>query len=250
MLLKNKTVIITGGSRGIGKAISIKFAEEGANLVINYVKNENKANETMKEIKKINKNIIIFKTDVSSRSQVQNMVSETIKKFGKIDVLVNNSGIVPSKDLIINIKDEDWDRAFKVNIYGCFFCTQIVANYMIENKIKGKIINISSVCGYIGCSRRGHYGATKGAIDAFTKACAVELAEYNINVNAVAPGATWTDMGKSLSDKKDIEKVIKRIPLKRIADPKDIAGTVLLLASEWSDYITGQIIRVDGGLSS
>lgn len=250
MLLKNKTAIVSGGSRGIGKAISIKLAKEGANLIINYVKDKVEAIKVMKEIKELNENVFIYKADISSRLQVENMVDEAIKKFGKIDILVNNAAVVPSMDLIRDIKDYDWDRAFKVNINGCFYCTQIVVNHMIKSKIRGNIINISSICGCLGCSRRGHYIATKGAMEAFTRACAIEFAEYHINVNAVAPGATWTDMNIPLWSKKEIERIKSRVPLQRIANPKDMVGAVIFLASELSDYITGQVIRVDGGWTS
>ena len=247
MFLKDKTAIVTGGSRGIGKAISIKLAKEGANLVINYSQNKEEAVNTENEI---DGNVFIYKADISSRSMVGSMVDEAIKKFGKIDILVNNAAVVPSDDLIIDIKDSDWDRAFDVNIKGCFYCTQIVVNHMINKKINGKIINISSLCGYLGSTRRGHYSATKGAMEAFTRACAIEFAKYKINVNAVAPGSTWTDMNKSLWSKEEIERNISRIPLNRIADPEDIAGAVLYFASNLSDYITGQVLRVDGGWTS
>lgn len=250
MLLKNKTAIITGSSRGIGKSIAVGLANEGANIVINYVSHEKDALKSLEEIRAINENVIIYKADVSSRTQIENMVEETIKNFGKIDILVNNSAIVPSNDLIIDINDNDWNRAFEVNINGCFYCTQVVANHMIKNKIKGKIINISSICAILGYKRRGHYSATKGAMEAFTRACAIEFGEYKINVNAVSPGATWTDINKELWNKEEIDFINSRIPLERIAEPKDMVGTIIFLASDMSDYITGQVIRVDGGWTS
>lgn len=250
MLLKNKTAIVTGGSRGIGKSIAFGLASEGANIVINYVSHEEDALKTLDEIKAIKENAIIYRADVSSRAQVENMVGETIKKFGKIDILVNNSAIVPSNDLIIDINDSDWDRAFEVNINGCFYCTQIVANHMIKNKIKGKIINVSSICAILGYKKRGHYSATKGAMESFTRACAVEFGEYKINVNAVSPGATWTDINKELWTKEEIDFIHSRIPLGKVAVPRDMVGAVLFLASDMSEYITGQVIRVDGGWTS
>lgn len=250
MLLKNKTAIVTGSSRGIGRSIAIGMADAGANIIINYNSGRNEAYDTLNEIKKMKKNAIVCNADISSKKQVISMVDEAVKNFGCIDILVNNSAIVPSNDLIINIDDQDWKRAFEVNINGCFYCTQVVANHMIKNKIKGKIINISSICAALGYKRRGHYSATKGAMEAFTRACAIEFGQYKINVNAVSPGATWTDINKELWTKEEVDFINSRIPLERIAVPQDMVGAVIFLASDMSDYITGQVIRVDGGWTS
>lgn len=241
----NKVALVTGGTRGIGRKIAEKFAENGYNLVLNYV-SSNVDLEVIKEaFKKYNNSVLILKADVSKYEECENLVKEAINKFGKVDVLVNNAGI--TKDgLIAMMKEENFSKVIDVNLKGTFNMCRNLVPYMMKNK-SGNIVNISSVVGIIGNAGQSNYAASKAGVIGFSKALAKELAGRNIRVNAVAPGFIDTDMTSILSDKVK-ENIYSQIPLKRMGKAKEVANVVYFLSSEESSYITGQVINVDGGM--
>ena len=231
-------ILITGASRGIGREIAITLSKEGHKIIANY----NKSEEQAKELEKQNTNIEIFKADVSKRNEVQNMVQEIIKKYGKIDVLINNAGISENK-LFTNVTDEDWNRMINTNLYSAFCVSQEVIPYMIHEK-NGCIINISSVWGIVGSSCETIYSIAKAGIDGMTKSLAKELGPSNIRVNSVAPGAIDTEMNKNVSDE-EWNQIIEETPLMKKGNPIDITRCVKWLIED--EYTTGQIIEVNGG---
>ena len=237
-----KTVIVTGGSRGIGASIVKELAKCGYNVVLNYKKSEEAAKNIQKELRKQDLSIEIFKADVSKRAEVKELVKFTLDKFKNVDILINNAGIDQIK-LFTDITDDDWNTMMQVNVNSVFYCTQEVLENMIHNK-KGCIINISSIWGSIGASCEVHYSASKAAIEGMTKALAKELGPSNIRVNSIAPGIVNTDMNKQLA-KEELEEIKKEIPLRRIAEPDEIAKSVKWLIED--EYISGQIIAVNGG---
>lgn len=237
-----KTVIVTGGSRGIGASIVKELAKCGYNVVLNYKKSEEAAMNIQKELCNQNINIEIFKADVSKRAEVKELVKFTLDKFKNVDILINNAGIDQIK-LFTDITDDDWNTMMQVNVNSVFYCTQEVLENMIHNK-KGCIINISSIWGSIGASCEVHYSASKAAIEGMTKALAKELGPSNIRVNSIAPGIVNTDMNKQLA-KEELEELKKEIPLGRIAEPDEIVKSVKWLIED--EYISGQIIGVNGG---
>ena len=241
----NKVALVTGGTRGIGRKIAEKFAENGYNLVLSYV-SSNVDLEVIKEaFKKYNNSVLILKADVSKYEECENLVKEAINKFGKVDVLVNNAGI--TKDgLIAMMKEENFSKVIDVNLKGTFNMCRNLVPYMMKNK-SGNIVNISSVVGIIGNAGQSNYAASKAGVIGFSKALAKELAGRNIRVNAVAPGFIDTDMTSILSDKVK-ENIYSQIPLKRMGKAKEVANVVYFLSSEESSYITGQVINVDGGM--
>jgi 3-oxoacyl-[acyl-carrier protein] reductase len=240
----NKTVIVTGGSRGIGAAIVNLLAKEGYNVVLNYNKSEEIAKNIKKELTDRGYCVEIFKADVSSREEVQQLVNFSLNKFGKIDVLINNAGISQTK-LFTDITDEDWNNMIKTNLNSVFYMTQEVAKDMIKNK-SGCIINISSIWGTIGASCETHYSVTKAGIDAITKSLAKELGPSNIRINSIAPGIIDTDMNKYLTQQEK-EQIEKEIPLEKIGKTQDIAKCIKWLIED--NYTTGQIIQINGGWS-
>lgn len=235
-----KTVIVTGGSRGIGKAIAEKFAKENYNVILNYNKSEFAAIDIAKKYK----NVEIFKANVSNPKDVEAMINFTVTKFGKIDVLINNAGI-SSTSLLQDLSLEEWNNLFNVNVTGTFLTTKNVLPYMISKK-EGKIINISSIWGMVGASMEVAYSASKAAIIGFTKALAKEVGPSGITVNAIAPGIVMTDMVSNLSVD-EFEKIRNEIPLERIGETSDIASLAFFLANEDANYITGQVISPNGG---
>jgi 3-oxoacyl-[acyl-carrier protein] reductase len=246
MGLSGKVALITGSARGIGKAIAQELANHGANIVINDILAKNEIDKTLEEIKK-NGNIAVgIKADITVFDEVSEMVKEIINKFGKIDILVNNAGITRDS-LLIRMKEEDWDAVIRINLKGTFNCSKSVAKYMMRQKSTDKIVNISSVIGLIGNIGQVNYAASKAGVIGLTKSMAKELASRNINVNAVAPGFIETDMTKKLTEKvrQDLQQ---HIPLNRLGTVKDIAQVVYFLVSDSANYITGQVINVDGGM--
>lgn len=246
MVLEDKVAIITGSSRGIGKAIALTMAQAGANIVINYYPGmEAEAQRVAEEVEAIGRKAMIFGADVTSSEQVEAMVEATIKKFGHIDILVNNAGITRDT-LLLRMKEADWDAVLDTNLKGVFICTKAVARPMMKQR-SGKIVNISSVIGLMGNAGQSNYGAAKAGILGFTKSIARELASRGINVNAIAPGFIQTEMTNVLPDEVKT-KMAEQIPLSRLGDPEDIAKAAVFLASSWAGYITGQTLAVDGGM--
>lgn len=237
-----KTVIVTGGSNGIGAAIVKELALKKYNIVLNYNKSEEAAKKIKEELKEKNINIEIFKADVSDKKQVKELIKFTLNKFKNIDVLINNAGIDQIKPFM-EITEDDWNTMFKVNLNSVFYCTQEVLENMIHNK-KGCIINISSIWGITGASCEVHYSASKAAVDGMTKSLAKELGPSNIRVNSIAPGLVNTNMNAELSEE-DLKELKKEIPLGRIAEPKEISKSIEWLIED--EYISGQIISVNGG---
>lgn len=241
----SKVAIVTGGARGIGSAISETLARDNYNVLINYYKSEKNATELAEKLKRENLSVDIFKADISNRRSVSEMVEYAYKKFGRIDVLVNNGGIAQTK-LFTDISYDDWDNMIGTNLNSVFYCTREVLKYMLPRKF-GKIINISSIWGLVGASCEVHYSVAKGGVIALTKALAKELGPSNINVNCIAPGVIDTDMMQCYSDA-EINEIIDEIPLMRMGSPADIANCVEFLASDKSNFITGQVISPNGGI--
>ncbi len=235
-----KTVIVTGGSRGIGRAIAEKFAKENYNVILNYNKSEYAALDIAKQYK----NVEIFKANVSNPKDVEAMINFAIEKHGHIDILVNNAGI-SSSCLLQEMSLEEWNNLFEVNVTGTFLTTKNVLPHMISQK-SGKIINISSVWGLVGASMEVAYSASKAAIIGFTKALAKEVGPSGITVNAIAPGIVMTDMVSNLTVS-EFEEIRNEIPLERIGETSDIANAAFFLASDGASYITGQVLSPNGG---
>ena len=242
---ERKVVFVTGGSRGIGKAIALKYAQNGYNVVINYVSDKTNVEELQKEFTKLNVECIIEKADVSKSEEVEKIVKKAIEKFNKIDVLVNNAGITRD-GLLMRMKEEDFDKVIEINLKGTFLITKSVIPYMLKKR-DGKIINLASVVGVTGNAGQCNYSASKAGIIGFTKSIAKELASRNIRANAIAPGFIDTDMTSILSDEvKDSINV--QIPMKRMGTTQEIANVAYFLGCEESSYITGQVINIDGGM--
>jgi 3-oxoacyl-[acyl-carrier protein] reductase len=245
MLLEDKVAIVTGGTKGIGKAICLLFAEQGAKVVANFSKDVDAAEDLKKEAKSRGLSLGLFKADVTQFDQVKGMVEETFAQYGKIDILVNNVGLIRDNFLML-MSDEDWESLLRTNLTSLFYCCRIVVRKMIPQR-KGKIINISSISGIMGTPGQANYAATKGGMISFTKSLARELGSFNIHVNAVAPGLIESEVVSKMPKEK-VEAIIKSSSLGRMGKPEEVARAVLFLASEDSDYITGQTIIVDGGI--
>lgn len=244
-MLSGKIALITGGSRGIGRAVAMEFAKNGASIAINYAGNEAAAQETISELKALGVRAEAFKGDISRFDDAKKVIDEVKESFGAIDILVNNAGITRD-GLLLRMKEEDFDKVLSVNLKGAFNCIRHMSGIMLKQR-SGRIINISSVVGITGNAGQANYAAAKAGIIGLTKSAAKELASRGINVNAIAPGFIQTDMTEVLSDKVK-EKIMENIPLKRYGSPEDVAKLALFLASGLSDYITGQVINVDGGM--
>ncbi|WP_269604731.1 3-oxoacyl-[acyl-carrier-protein] reductase [Prochlorococcus marinus] len=242
-LLEGQTAIVTGASRGIGKAIAIFLAQEGAEVIINYSSSLENANKVVSEIKSFGGKAYPLQADISNETSVNELIKTVLEKNNKIDVLVNNAGI--TKDgLLMRMKTDDWQKVLDLNLSGVFYCTRAVSRQMLKQK-KGRIINITSVVGLMGNPGQANYSAAKAGVVGLTQSAAKEFASRGITVNAVAPGFISTDMTKDLNS----ESILSAIPLGRFGNPEDVAGVVRFLAADASAaYITGQTIQVDGGM--
>ncbi len=244
--MKNKTAIITGASRGIGRAIALKLAEKEANIVVNYRSSKEEAEILCNEIEKLGVEALLVKADVSKYDEAEFLIKEAKKKFGSVDILVNNAGI--TKDgLLMRMKEEEFDSVINVNLKGAYNCLRHVVPIMMKQR-SGRIINISSVVGVLGNAGQVNYAASKAGVIGMTKSLAKEIGSRGITVNAVAPGFIDTDMTKKLSDK--VKDTIKQnIALRKLGTVDNVADTVYFLASPMGEYITGQVISVDGGMA-
>lgn len=246
MEFKDKRVLITGGTRGLGRAIAVNFAREGARVAVSYSSDDSSALDTDAELKRISTQSLTIKADVSSRIAVEKMINDVLSKWDYVDILVNNAGIIRDKMLMF-LKEDDWDRVLDVNLKGTYLCSKAVIKPMIARK-SGCIINMTSPSALTGRISQTNYAASKGGVISFTKSLSREIARFGITVNAICPGVMTTNMTEDL-DEKTKNDFLKMIPMGRFGDPDDIAGAVLFLASEKARYITGQVLVVDGGLT-
>ena len=242
---ENKVALITGAARGIGKAIAKKFAENGYNVVINYVSAKTDIKTLTKEFENLGVKVLLVKADVSNKEEAEGLVNQTIEKFGKIDVLVNNAGITKD-NLLMRMSEEDFEKVLDINLKGTFLITKFATKYMMKKRC-GSIVNLASVVGVAGNAGQCNYSASKAGVIGFTKSIAKELASRNIRANAVAPGFIKTDMTDVLSDNVK-ENINAQIPLKRMGTAEEVAKLVYFLGTSESSYITGQVINVDGGM--
>lgn len=244
-MLKGKTAIVTGASRGIGKAIAEQLALNGANIVLNYRTNVNAVEEVLNSLQQKGVKAVAVQADVSKADEAQKLIQSAIDNFGKIDILVNNAGIIKD-NLLMRMSEEDFDTVIDVDLKGVFNCIKSASKIMLKQRC-GKIINISSVVGLAGNAGQVNYAAAKAGVIGITKSAAKELGSRSITVNAIAPGFITTEMTDVLSDKAKQES-INNIPLKHFGKPSDVAMAVVFLASDMANYITGQVIQVDGGM--
>ncbi|MDD5454549.1 MAG: 3-oxoacyl-[acyl-carrier-protein] reductase [Candidatus Ratteibacteria bacterium] len=244
MKLTGKMSLVTGAAQGIGKAIALKLAEEGSDIILVDV-NKEKCEETAREIQNKNRKAWYYQIDVADYKQVESFFDGEMSKWGRIDVLVNNAGITRD-NLIVRMKEEEWDDVIKINLKGVFNFCKAASKFMMKQRA-GAIINISSIIGIMGNAGQVNYSASKAGIIGLTKSLAKELASRNIRVNAVAPGFIQTSMTDKLSEEQK-QLMLNSIPLKRIGTPEEVANLVLFLASDESSYTTGQVINVDGGM--
>jgi len=242
--LTGKVALVTGAAQGIGKAIALLLARNGADAIVSDI-NVEKAEETAKEIRSIGPKAMAVKVDVANLNDVERMVEGILEKLAKIDILVNNAGITRDK-LILRMTEEDWDAVLSVNLKGTFNCTKAVIRHMAKQR-SGKIVNIASVVGEMGNAGQANYSASKAGVIGLTKTIAREYAQRGINVNAIAPGYIETPMTEALPEKAK-EELKKLIPMERLGKPEDVAEAVLFLVSEESSYITGQVLNVNGGI--
>ncbi|MBB5323709.1 3-oxoacyl-[acyl-carrier protein] reductase [Anoxybacillus tepidamans] len=244
-MLQGKVALVTGASRGIGRAIALELARQGAKVAVNYAGSELKAKEVVEEIQHMGGEAFAIQADVSNVEAVERMVKEVIDRFERIDILVNNAGITRD-NLLMRMKEEEWDEVININLKGVFHCTKAVTRPMMKQRY-GRIVNITSIVGVSGNPGQANYVAAKAGVIGFTKTAARELASRNITVNAIAPGFITTDMTDRLSE--DIRtEMLKQIPLARFGEPEDIAKVVVFLVSDAANYITGQTIHVNGGM--
>ncbi|MGQ9646593.1 MAG: 3-oxoacyl-[acyl-carrier-protein] reductase [Thermodesulfobacteriota bacterium] len=244
MKLAGKVALVTGAAQGIGKAVALLLAQNGADVVVSDI-NLEKANETAREVHALGRRGVAMKVDVAKLDEVEKMVEMVLAQFGQIDILVNNAGIARDK-LILRMTEEDWDAVLNINLKGTFNCTKAVVRHMSKQR-SGKIVNVASVVGEMGNPGQANYAASKAGVIGFTKTIAREFAQRGINVNAIAPGYIETPMTDALPDKVK-EELRRLIPMDRLGKPEDVAEAVLFLVSESANYITGQVLNVNGGI--
>jgi 3-oxoacyl-[acyl-carrier protein] reductase len=241
----NQVAVVTGGSRGIGKAISLELASKGKKIAIVYRTNKEKALETLKEVERSGTEGLIFQADITRWSDIESVIEGVLTKWGRIDILINNAGVTRD-NLLIKMTEEEWEDVIDVDLKGAFICTRLAVRSMMKNRW-GRIVNIASVIGEIGNIGQANYTAAKAGVIGFTKACAREFSRWNITVNAVAPGYIETEM-TSILDEKVKTEYLDRIPLGRFGKAEEVAKVIGFLVSEDASYITGQVINIDGGL--
>lgn len=244
-MLQNKIALVTGASRGIGRAIALELASKGAKVVVNYAGSEDKAQAVVEEIEALGTAAFKIQADVASEADVKKMVKEVINQYGRLDILVNNAGITKD-NLLMRMKEAEFDQVINTNLKGCFLCMKTVTRQMMKQR-SGRIINVASIVGVSGNPGQANYVAAKAGVIGLTKSTAQELASRNILVNAVAPGFISTDMTDALNDEQK-EKILNLIPLAKLGTAADVANVVRFLASEDANYITGQTIHIDGGM--
>ena len=246
MRLKDRIALVTGSSRGVGRAIALAYAREGAKVMVNYTSNEKAAREVVEAIQRMGSQSLAVKADVAKKAEAEGLVKATVEHFGGIDVLVNNAGFTRPA-MMTKMTEEQWDEVVDIHLKGAFLCTQAASQHMIA-KNRGKIINISSVGGVVGTVGQINYSAAKGGVISMTKSMARELARYNICANVISLGIVATEMSEKITtDAKLKEVYMNRILLKRFAEPEDVTPAFVFLASDEGNYITGQLICVDGG---
>jgi len=244
--LKEKVALITGSSRGVGRAIALAYAREGANIVVNYTSNKEAGEEVVAAIREKGGSAILFKADVVKAAEAEALVQKGIEEFGRLDILVNNAGF-SRPAMLLKMSEDQWDQVIDIHLKGAFLCTQFAARHMKEQN-RGKIINVTSVAGIVGTVGQINYSSAKGGLLSFTKSAARELARYNICVNVISLGIVATDMTEKIrTDEKLKEIYMNRILLKRFAEADDISPAFVFLGSDESSYITGQLLCVDGG---
>jgi 3-oxoacyl-[acyl-carrier protein] reductase len=243
--LDGKSAIVTGASRGIGKDIALYLAKEGAKVAVNYSGSKDKAEAVVEEIKALGGEAFVIQANVDQAEDVQSLVSATLEQFGTIDILVNNAGITRD-NLLMRMKEQEWDDVIDTNLKGVFLCTKAVTRQMMKQR-HGRIINITSIVGVSGNAGQANYVAAKAGVIGLTKSTALELASRNITVNSVAPGFITTDMTEALPEEVKTQ-MLSQIPLSKFGNPEDIAKAVAFLASDDANYITGQILHVNGGM--
>ncbi len=247
MRLEEKVAIVTGSSRNVGRGIALRLAEEGADIVVNYVSNKEVANEAAKMIEDLGRKVIVIKANVSNYSEVEDMIQRTIDNFGEIDILVNNAGI-SNRTPIWDVSEEEFDKTISINLKGTFNCCKAVINHMRKQK-SGKIINISALAGTSGLLPASvHYCASKAAIIGLTKSLAIHVAPYNITVNAIAPGQLDSPDLRSSRTAEQMRELRRRIPMGRLGRIEEVAETVVFLASGNTGFVTGETININGGV--
>jgi len=246
MKLEGKKAIVTGGSRGIGKAIALMYAKEGADVLVNYHSNDAAAKETCAQIEALGRKAVAVAADVANYTSAQNMVEECVNQLGGVDIVVNNAG-VSKPSMLLKMKEEDWDSIIDIHLKAAFNTTQAAGRHMKEQKY-GKIINVISTAGIFGTIGQINYASAKAGIIGFTKSASRELGRYGVNVNVICPGITKTEMTGKLQTDEKLKKIYEgRIQLGRFAEPEEIAPAFVFLASDDASYITGQVLGVDGG---
>ncbi|MEK4305366.1 3-oxoacyl-[acyl-carrier-protein] reductase [Oceanobacillus sp. FSL K6-0251] len=244
-MLQGQTAVVTGASRGIGRAIALELSKNGANVIVNYSGSEAKAEEVVGEIQELGVKAVKVQANISEEESVKQLMKQAVEEFGSIDILVNNAGITKD-NLLMRMKEDEFDQVIQTNLKGTFLCTKAVTRQMMKQK-SGRIINVASIVGVSGNPGQANYVAAKAGVIGLTKTTAKELASRNILVNAVAPGFISTDMTDLLSEEQQ-ESLLQLVPLARLGKPEDVARVVRFLASEDANYITGQTIHIDGGM--